>query len=73
MSQKILNMMEEYGLTALSGVAINNYMIVDQFHYGQISLSNQSPITASYYVSSGFAFQVNHSDRGNETCRKQNC
>ena len=45
MEQKVLEMMEEYGLTALSGVVINNYKIEDQFQYGQISLTNQSAIT----------------------------
>jgi len=45
MGQKVIEMMEEYGLSALSGVVIEDYKIKDQFHYGQVSLSDQTAIT----------------------------
>ncbi|MDD3106542.1 MAG: hypothetical protein PHP65_01900 [Bacilli bacterium] len=34
---KSIEMMEKHGLSALSGVAIVDYEINDQLHYGQVS------------------------------------
>ena len=45
MEQKVIEMMEEHGLSALSGVVIEDYKIKDQFQYGQVSLSDQTAIT----------------------------
>jgi CubicO group peptidase (beta-lactamase class C family) len=41
----ILEMMQQYGVSALSMVEIDNYQIKDSFQYGTVSLRSKKPVT----------------------------